>query len=405
MGVGAGKDAGNHAARREGVHGPVLFRVRLAQPREVDGSVAGGDAGQAEGRDARGGIGHGAPAARRVHDQHGPPFHTERKRIGERAVDAHVGRAADGRDAEEIEDLVLQLEQRVDARLGGAIPLVLRVGEVVAVVAVVLGLGEAVGRRAVGEGVRAQRHIHVLGGPRAGRGAVEFQERGTVQHAWQTAWRRTVGRNVEKRLFGARAGIAHAQVVERRVAGVMFDADPQLFTPEPRMFGAQFQPTGGLDGGLGRTVLDAHDDGLAAAVEVVVTHGIAQRAVDPEAAKLALEVGVTVDHHGRIHRSAQRAADEGRHRRRHTGDGAHAARHFFNVDSRIGWRNWHRTLLKNLAASQIGVRFGGGRLKNRLDKAADFLKIVKVAVSLVGEVDDVAAPDGGLTGGGRILPP
>ena len=56
------------------------------------------------------------------------------------------------------------------------------------------------------------------------------------------------------------------------------------------------------------------------------------------------------------------------------------------------------------AASQIGVRFGG-RLEHRLDKAADFLKIVKVAVTLVGEMDDVAAPDGGLTGGGHVLPP
>jgi hypothetical protein len=92
--------------------------------------------------------------------------------------------------------------------------------------------------------------------------------------------------------------------------------------------------------GEGR-VEETNDDGLAAAVEVEVPHGVADGALVPESAEDALEIGEAVDGHGLVLRSAQGPTDEGRDRGGDAGDRPHAAGYLLYVYAGVGWCDGH----------------------------------------------------------------
>ncbi len=93
-------------------------------------------------------------------------------------------------------------------------------------------------------------------------------------------------------------------------------------------------------GGRGRG-RDAHDPGLAAAVQEEVVDGVAQLAVEVQPAEAALEIREAEDLHRLVDRPAGRVADEGRDRGRHAGDGARPAGDLLDIDARIRHGDGH----------------------------------------------------------------
>ena len=77
-----------------------------------------------------------------------------------------------------------------------------------------------------------------------------------------------------------------------------------------------------------RTIHNAHDERLAAAVVEELFDGIAQEAGLPEAAEYLLEFRETLDEYRTVDRSAQCAADEGGARRSQARDGLIGAAFF-----------------------------------------------------------------------------
>ena len=84
-----------------------------------------------------------------------------------------------------------------------------------------------------------------------------------------------------------------------------------------------------------KRMIQPHHNRLAAAVEVEVPHGEAQRAVGPEAAKDALEIAEAVERDRLIDRPTGGASDEGGDGCGNTGEGVDAAGQFFDIDSRV----------------------------------------------------------------------
>ena len=81
------------------------------------------------------------------------------------------------------------------------------------------------------------------------------------------------------------------------------------------------------------------DERLAAAILIKIANREPERALGPDAAEDALEIAETVDRDGRFLVAVDRAAlgppDEGGDGGRDTGDGAHAAGDFFNINAGI----------------------------------------------------------------------
>ena len=88
----------------------------------------------------------------------------------------------------------------------------------------------------------------------------------------------------------------------------------------------------------------AHDDRLAATVQVEVSNRIAQDAVGPQAPKDAFEVTKAINRGGLVDRPAPRAAEERGDGGGDTRDGAHAAGDFFDVNAGIGQGSRHNVL-------------------------------------------------------------
>jgi hypothetical protein len=87
--------------------------------------------------------------------------------------------------------------------------------------------------------------------------------------------------------------------------------------------------------------VQAHDDRLAAAIQVEVSDRVAEAAFHPDTAKGALEIRKAVDRHRLIVRPAQRASQESGDRGGNARDGANAAGDLLDVDSRITDSNRH----------------------------------------------------------------
>src|SRR5690606_29931974 len=112
----------------------------------------------------------------------------------------------------------------------------------------------------------------------------------------------------------------HAQVIERR--------------ERSRLFGRrQRQIAWNVSGRRRAAILHADDDGVASAVLKEVADEMTEVAAIPQAAEAPFEVAEAGDRGGAVDRSAARAADERRHRRRHADDRAGAARKLLDVDA------------------------------------------------------------------------
>src|SRR2546425_13229792 len=88
-------------------------------------------------------------------------------------------------------------------------------------------------------------------------------------------------------------------------------------------------------------MVEANDDGLAAAVDEEIAHGKAEGALNPQAAKLFLEISETVDRGRPVRRSSAGSADERRDRGRDRCDGPDAARNLLDVHTWGGGCDWH----------------------------------------------------------------
>src|SRR6266487_896679 len=92
-------------------------------------------------------------------------------------------------------------------------------------------------------------------------------------------------------------------------------------------------------------MIKADDYGLAAAIQVKITHSEAKRTAHPEAAKNALEVAEAVNCYGTVFVGVSRAAGCASDKRRNgcgdPGDGSDSAGDFFNINSGISQRGRH----------------------------------------------------------------
>jgi hypothetical protein len=142
-------------------------------------------------------------------------------------------------------------------------------------------------------------------------------------------------------------GLLEAQACRDRFGDLGVHGGAQVRAPLPGVGGLQLERAQGylalrrLGPIPGLRAVEPDDDGLAAAVQEEVAHGIAERAVHPQTTEDALEVSEAVDDHRGIGRTAQRAADERRDGCGHPGDGTHPTGHFLDVDAWIGRCNWH----------------------------------------------------------------
>ena len=79
---------------------------------------------------------------------------------------------------------------------------------------------------------------------------------------------------------------------------------------------------------------DASDQRVAAAVNEILLHRVAERHLGGQAAELRLEFGKAVHEERRGDRPGLGRAEERGHRCRNAGDGARARRRFFDINAR-----------------------------------------------------------------------
>src|SRR5262249_58173393 len=168
---------------------------------------------------------------------------------------------------------------------------------------------------------------------RGAEAAVDAQELRLLRQDLRDETRaRRVDRHVEERLARAAAAaldrvalgvgvVEHLQVEERTVArvlrlGLVLDGDRQVHAPTAGAGGLELAASEGerrrLRHAGALSGRDAHDDRLAAAVQEELLHGVAHRAVAPQAAERALVVGVAADLHRLLHPTAPRPPDASR---------------------------------------------------------------------------------------------
>src|SRR5262249_53832456 len=281
------------------------------------------------------------PARGRIDEQERAMLLAEGRRRGPRRHAVVVGGRCVGRNAEQVEDVGLQ--QREHPRLGA------RAGVAGIAAADHLGVCQrrAVRARAAIGAVRARGRR----GRRA-EAAVDAQElRLLLEDLRDETRARRVDRHVEERLARAAAAaldrvalgvgvVEHLQVEERAVVrvlrlGLVLDGDRQVHAPAAGAGGLELAAGEGerrrLRQAAALTGRDAYDDGLAAAVQEELLHGVAHRAVTPQTAEGALVVGVAADLHRLVDRTAPGAADERGDRGRDAGDGTHRARQLLDV--------------------------------------------------------------------------